>query len=70
MNELGTVSNNDVNKEVADEVALARLSQNAREYLDCKFGGKTPQALREDKSTKRINQRKNEISEEIGYEER
>lgn len=67
---LGYVSNYNVNKDVADEVALARLSKDCREYLDCKFGGKTPQALRDDKSSRRIELRKNELSKEIGNEER
>lgn len=47
-------SNYDCNPVVLNLIALAKLTKNPRDYIDCLSGGKATKDIRQDKETKRV----------------
>lgn len=51
-------SDHDFNPDILNAIALARLTKNPRDYIDCMYGGKDLRDLRNDKDARRNSERK------------
>lgn len=57
-------SDHDFNPDVLNAIALARLTKNPRDYIDCMYGGKDLRDIRNDKETKRNDERRIDLDSE------
>ncbi len=57
-------SDHDFNPNIIRLIALARLTKGPREYIDCMYGGKGIEDIREDNAGKRNNNRRIDLESE------
>ncbi len=57
-------SDHDFNKEVLNVIALARLTKNPRDYIDCMYGGKDLRDIRENYEKRRNSEREIDLDSE------
>lgn len=63
-NEVVHKSDYDFNPKVLDAIALAKLTKNPRDYIDCMYGGKDLRDIRETNEEKRNGSRKVDLSQD------
>lgn len=54
-------SDAECNPKVAEAINLAKLTRNPRDYIDCMYGGKDTNYIRQNRDTNRINKRRENL---------
>ena len=57
-------SDHSFNQKVVDAIAMAKLTKNSRDYIDCITGGKSISDIRNAKETERLEVRKQNLGME------